>query len=163
MSRTQHFSQKSPGWLAGVVTSFLFLGFMLAACGSNTTTSGQPASTPPAQTVNCGSVHSSHFGISPADKASAQKAENCFYQAYQQCRPATLTFSTFAVDAGAIHNLSLKSANGTCAISDGVQHYIAPNPPGAATTYTCATMQLQADGLHIQTCGDMGTVLIPLS
>jgi hypothetical protein len=162
MPRSRGFSQNFFYRVVFIAIGSLLLGFILAACGSTTTTGGQPASTP-TKTVNCGSVHSSAVGIVPSDKASAQKAENCFYQAYQQCRPATLTFTTFEVDTGDIHNFSVKSANGSCAISDGVQHYIAPNPAGAATIYSCATMQLEADGLHIQTCGDLGTVLVPLS
>ncbi|GAC1518552.1 MAG: hypothetical protein NVS3B14_20900 [Ktedonobacteraceae bacterium] len=141
---------------------FLLAAIILAACGSNTTTGGQATPTP-AQTVNCGKVQSSLAKHSPTDKAAAQQAENCFYQAFQQCRPATLTYTTFGVDAGDIHSFSLKSVNGSCTISDGVQHYIAPNPPGATSTYTCATMTKQTDGLHIQSCGSTGTILIPLS
>lgn len=167
MSRTQHFLQNSSSRIAYVVVSFLLLGFFLAACGSNTTagSNGQPTPTPtrPVQTVNCGSVQSHLNGISPSDKPAAQKAVNCFYQAYQKCQPATLMFSTFGIDAGAINHFAVKNANGSCSISDGWQHFIAPNPPAGTITYSCASMNMQADGLHILSCGDVGSIVIPLS
>jgi hypothetical protein len=161
MSLTQRFSQNPLRCFAGAVMIFLLSGFFLVACGSSTTTGGQSTSTPSAQTVNCGQVNSSGLGLAPSAKAAAQKAENCFYQAFQQCQSATLKFTSFGVDAGTIHNFAVKNVNGSCAITDGVQHYIAPNPPSAAITYTCATMQMQTDGLHIQACGDAGSIVIP--
>ncbi|HVB72580.1 MAG TPA: hypothetical protein VNE38_03400 [Ktedonobacteraceae bacterium] len=161
MSQFQRFYHNPLGRVVYIITGSLLLVFVLAACGSQATTGGQSTSTPPPQTVNCGNVSSSLANHSPSDKAAAQKAEDCLYQAYQQCRPATLTFTTFGVDAGAINHFSVKSVNGSCTISDGVQHYVAPNPPGATSLYTCATMTRQSDGLHIQTCGELGTVLIP--
>ena len=167
MSRTQQFSRNAISRLACVVVSFLLLGFFLAACGSNTTTAGggQPTPTPTrlAQTVDCGKIQSRANGIAPSDKAAAQQATQCFYQAYQKCQPATLVFSSFGVDAGVINNLAVKNANGSCAVSDGWQHYIAPHPPAGTITYSCASMNMQTDGLHIETCGDAGTIVIPLS
>ncbi len=167
MSRTQHFSQNTFRRMACIVVAFLLLGFFLAACGSNTTTGsgGQPTptATRPAQTVDCGKIQSRANSIAPADKAAAQKAENCFYSAYQKCQPATLTFSTLGVDAGATHHFAIENVNGSCTISDGWQHFIAPNPPSSAITYSCASMNRQSDGLHIESCSNVGTVVIPLS
>lgn len=140
---------------------FLILGCMLVACGSSMTTGGQKTPTP--QPISCGSATGGHSGVVSSTKSSTQKAVTCFYHAYQQCQPATLTFTTFAVDTGAVNHLSVKDGNSSCAIQDSVQHYIAPNPPGTATMYTCSTMIMQADGLHIQQCGTLGTVLIPLT
>lgn len=167
MSRTQHFSQNTFRRIACIVVTLLLSGFFLVACGSNTTTGsgGQPTptATRPAQTVDCGKIQSRANSIAPADKAAAQKAENCFYSAYQKCQPATLTFSTFGVDAGVIHHFAVKNANGSCAISDGWQHFIAPNPPAGTITYPCASMNMQSDGLHIESCSTAGTVVIPLA
>ena len=155
-----HCSQHISRWIViGIVS--LILGCMLAACGSSTTTGSQK--TPTSQVMNCGSVSSSLSGTSSSDKSNRQKAVSCFYHAYQQCQPATLTFTAFSVDTGAINHFSVKDDNSSCAIHDSVQHYIAPNPPGAATMYTCSTMLMQADGLHIQQCGKLGTIFIPLS
>jgi hypothetical protein len=167
MSRTQGFSQNSFRRLAYVVVGFLLLGFFLAACGSNSTTTGggQPTPTPtrPAPAVNCGQIQSRANGIAPANKAAAQQAAQCFYQAYQKCQPATLVYSSIGVDAGVIHNLAVKNANGSCTVSDGWQHYVAPRPPSSAITYSCASMNMQTDGLHIAACGQAGSIVIPLS
>ena len=167
MSRTQRFSRSAIRRIAGIVASFLLLGFFLAACGSSTTNSGgsgQPTPTPtrPAQTVDCGKIQSRANGIAPSDKAAAQQAVNCFYQAYQKCQPATLMFSSFGVDAGVIHHFAVKNVSGSCAISDGWQQFIAPNPPAGTITYSCASMNMQADGLHIESCGTAGSIVIPL-
>ena len=168
MSRTQHFSRNAFSRFACVVAGFLLLGFFLAACGSSSTNTGgggQPTPTPtrPAQTVDCGKIQSSANGIAPSDKAAAQQAENCFYSAYQKCQPATLMFSSLGLDAGVIHHFAVKNVNGSCAISDGWQHYIAPQPPAGTITYSCASMNMQADGLHIESCGTVGSVVIPLT
>lgn len=160
MRRCHQFPQHILYRAASIALIFLSIGLMLVACSSNTTTGGQP--TPPPVAINCGNIHSSHSQLAPAEKANIQKAENCFYQAYRQCRPATLMFTAFGIDTGAIHHFSIKGANGACSVSDSVQHYIAPNPPGAATMYTCSTMSQQRDGLHMQACGGLGAIVIPL-
>ena len=165
MSRTQIFSRNAISRIACVVAGFLLLVFFLAACGSSTTTTGggqpTPTATRPAQTVDCGKIQSRANGIAPSDKAAAQQAVNCFYQAYQKCQPATLMFSSLGLDAGVIHHFAVKNVNGSCAISDGWQHYIAPHPPAGTITYSCASMNMQADGLHIESCGNAGSIVIP--
>lgn len=165
MFRDQRFSRHAIGRMACIVASFLLVGFFLAACGSNTTTGGggQPTPTQPAQNVNCGKIQSHANSIAPPDKTAAQQAANCFYSAYQKCQPATLMFSDYGVDTGAIHNFAVKNANGSCAISDGWQHFIAPKPLSNIVTYSCTGMNMQSDGLHIESCGNVGTVVIPLT
>lgn len=168
MSRTQRFSRSVFSRIACIVASFLLLGLFLAACSTSATTTGggsQPTPTPtrPAQTVDCGKIQSHPNGIAPSDKAAAQQAENCFYQAYQKCQPATLMFSSQGLDAGVINHFAVKNVNGSCAISDGWQHYIAPHPPAGIITYSCASMNMQADGLHIESCGNAGSIVIPSS
>ena len=165
MFRVQRFSRHAIGRMACIVASFLLVGFFLAACGSNTTTGGggQPTPTQPAQTLNCGKIQSHANSIAPTDKTAAQQAANCFYSAYQKCQPATLMFSDYGVDTGAIHNLAVKNVNGSCIISDGWQHFIAPKPLSSIVTYSCTGMNMQSDGLHIESCGNVGTVVIPLT
>ena len=167
MFRVQRFSHHAISRMACIVASFLLVGFFLAACGSNTTVGGggQPTPTPtqPAQTVNCGKIQSHANSIAPTDKAAALQAANCFYSAYQKCQPATLMFSDYGVDTGAIHHLAVKSANGSCTVSDGWQHFIAPKPLSGTITYSCTGMTMQSDGLHINSCGNAGTVVIPVA
>jgi hypothetical protein len=167
MFRIQRFSHHAISQMACIAASFLLVGFFLVACGTNTTVGGggQPTPTPthPLPTVDCGKIQSRVNSIAPTDKAAAQQAANCFYQAYQKCQPATLMFSAFGVDTGTIHHLSVKNTNGSCTVSDGWQHFIAPKPPSAITTFSCAGMNMQSDGLHINSCGQAGSFVIPLT
>ncbi len=157
--------------IAGLLLCLLFL----AACGNSggtvagggstvTPVPGGTATTGPTQGMqNCGSVHSIRQVIIQADKNQAPVTENCFAQAYQHCQSATLVYSASELDTSTIHNFSLKSVNGTCTISDYVQHEIAPHPPQVTGTYTCSSMTMQSDGLHILACGQVGNVVVPLS
>lgn len=139
------------------------LMLVLSACGSNTGGQGlTPTPTRPLQVQKCGTVHTLHSYIAPADQQIVKQAENCFWQAFQQCQPATLTYQQNELDTGTVHTFTLKSADGKCIVSDGVQHYIAPHPPGNATTYACSDVKLQTDGLYIFSCGDVGTVVVPM-
>lgn len=167
MFRVQRFSHHAIGRIACIVASFLLVGFFLAACGSNTTvgSSGQPTPTPtkPAPTTNCGQIQSRANTVAPTDKAAALQAANCFYSAYQKCQSATLTYSQYGVDTGAIHHLTVKNANGSCSISDGYQHFVAPKPPSNTVTFTCTGISMQSDGLHLDSCGQAGSFVIPLT
>jgi hypothetical protein len=143
----------------------LMLVVAFAACGSNATDLGGqpgPTATAPLRTQNCGTLHSNISGLLQADKSSAMQDETCFFNAYKQCHPATLTYQVTSLDTGVFNNLAVKNSNGSCSLTDGVQHFIAPKPPGAATTYTCSSASMEADGLHIISCGDAGDLLIPL-
>jgi hypothetical protein len=145
----------------------LLVMLMLAACGNTTGGTGSqggqssPVATKPAQTQNCGTLHSNVAGLIQTDKAHAMQDENCFFNAYKQCQPATLIFQSTSVDTGVIHNFAVKSSNGSCSLTDGLQHFIAPKPPSRTTTYTCASASMQSDGLHIASCGTAGDILIP--
>jgi hypothetical protein len=162
MLRAQRQVSKKSTFATFTAISTALLMLVLAACGSTSTNvGGQPSPTPP-QVQNCGSIHSLGPQIIPADQSMAQQAENCFWQAFQQCQPATFTYSQNGVDTGTVHKFSLKNINGTCSISDEVQHFIAPNPPGAAITYLCNDVKLQSDGLYFFSCGNIGTIFIPI-
>jgi len=136
---------------------------ILSACGSNVGGQGpSPTTKNPLQGQKWRNVPSLHSYIPPADQQLVKQAENCFWQAFQQCHPATLTYSQNELDTGTVHTFTLKSAAGKCAISDGVQHYIAPRPPGNTTTYVCSDVKLQTDGLYVFSCGAVGTVIVPM-
>jgi hypothetical protein len=114
-----------------------------------------------AQKQNCGEVHTLN-GQFPESGGTAQQAENCFWQAFQKCSAATLTFEASGIDAGVIHTFTTVNNNGKCSISDATQHYIAPNPAQPGNTYTCTGLAQQADGLHFLNCGDEGNIAVPL-
>jgi hypothetical protein len=146
----------------GVGCSLVLLLSLLVACGSTYSgQGGQPQVKATQETQNCGSIHTLHSQVVQADSSKVKQVEDCFSQAYQQCRPATLTFSVSGVDAGTLHTFSLKSVGGTCVISDITQHFIVPRSSSAATTYTCESLTMQTDGLHILSCGKLGSIVIP--
>jgi hypothetical protein len=137
---------------------------VLTTCGSNVGGQGQvttPTSIPSSQVQQCGTVHTLHSQIVPVDQNTVKQTENCFWQAFQQCQPATLTYAKNELDVGTINTFALKNADGKCAVSVGVQQFVAPHPPGKPTMYTCSGVKLQSDGLYIYSCGDAGTVVIP--
>ena len=137
---------------------------LLSACGSNAGGQGRattPTNTPSLQELKCGTVHTLHSQIAPADLNTARHAEDCFWQAFQQCQPATLTYTKNEVDAGSVNTFTLKSIGGKCTVSDGVQHFIVPRSPGKTTTYPCSDVKLQSDGLYVFSCGEIGTIIVP--
>ncbi len=137
---------------------------VLAACGSNVGGQGQattPTTIPSSQVQKCGTVNTLHSQIVSTDQNAAKQAENCFWQAFQQCQPATISYAKNDLDAGTVNTFTLKNAGGKCAVTVGVQHFVAPHPPGKATIYTCSDVKLQSDGLYILSCGDAGTIVIP--
>jgi hypothetical protein len=160
--------------------AMLSIGFMmvlagvgLAACGYSASNQGSSPSThsqpqaqvthPPVPVQKCGIVQGlAHLEVPPSD-TGAERAENCFWQAFQRCRPATLVFITSSVDTALIRTFTIHNDNGACSISDAKQQRIVPHPPVPAGTYTCAGLLQKTDGLHFSACGKDGDVLVPVS
>jgi hypothetical protein len=157
---------------------FLALGLalllmLLAACGTNvagTTTgsngsTGNPGATASATgaTVaeNCGAVHTARQVVVPADTSKAPGIEDCFWQAYQQCHAATLSYVQGSVDTAQIHTFTLKSQNNQCVITDALQSQVVPRPAKPVGTYTCTGLTRANDGLHFSACGNDGDVVVP--
>ena len=137
--------------------AIVILALLLVGVGVTVAFAGRT----PIQGQKCGEVHTlnGHFIES---EASVRQAENCFWQAFQQCSAASLTFQQSGIDAGVIHTFIIVNNTGKCSISDVTQHYIAPNPTQAGQTYTCTSLARQADGLHFLNCGTEGNIVVPL-
>jgi len=145
------------------VSGMILLMALLVACGSGGTTTGgqgQPSPTTSTQVQDCGKVDTFPTGL-PADASKAQQNENCFWQAFQKCQSAKLTFTKRGIDAGTTHTFTIEKQNSQCSISDATQHYIAPSPPQQGKTYTCMGLTQRSDGLHFTTCGDEGDIIVP--
>jgi hypothetical protein len=162
-------------------------GLVVAACGSNQTpTTGSPstptatyavgngstpASTQPAGTTtstpqspggvqNCGNIKQSSLHRFE-DSGLAQQAGACFWQAFQQCRAATLTFQPQGVDTITSHTFLIEKKAGGCTITDTMSHAIVPRPP-TVTNYTCTGVVDTKQDLRITGCGAEGDVVVPL-
>ena len=135
----------------------------IAACASSSSGSQNPTPTPTTSTQvqKCGSVRTNPRGT-PLNESTAKQAVDCFWQAYQKCHAASLSFTSTGVDTVAVHTFTIQSNGEQCTIADAVQHAIVPAPLSAAKTYTCTGVTQQADGLHFASCGNDGNIVVPL-
>ena len=151
-------------WVVILAMLSLFM-LVLAACGPNGAGQGGGATPTAVQVQKCGRVTIGPRGA-PVDPTASQAAGNCLWQAYQQCQPATMTFTATSLDTGTIRIFTIGKNGSNCMISDVVQHYIAPNPPKTTATYTCAAVTKTSTGLRFASCGQdgtNGTVLVPIA
>jgi hypothetical protein len=145
--------------LGGLLIAIISTG--LVACVSSSGSAQNSTPTPPATAQKCGQVQIGPNGAL-LNAAKVQQIENCFWQAYQHCQPASIIYWRSSVDTGVIRTFSTENKNGKCVLSDAMQHYMAPNPSSLPQTYTCTGMTLQSDGLHVTSCGEDGDIIIPL-
>ncbi|HLZ60877.1 MAG TPA: hypothetical protein VKR06_28340 [Ktedonosporobacter sp.] len=131
---------------------------------SQAATNSAPTATPtlksPDSVQNCGKIT-----LSPLrrfeDAGVAQQAKACFWQAFQQCRAATLTFQPLAVDTVTNHTFLIGKTEGGCTITDTVSHAIVPHAP-TITNYTCTGVVNMNTALRFTSCGAEGDVIVPL-
>ena len=150
----------------GILVAVVSTG--LAACGSRSSNQVNTSSTQPktqvaqlpVQVQKCGSVQGPARLEVPVDDNGAQQAENCLWQAYQHCRPATLEFITTSVDTALIRTFTIQNNQGTCTISDARQLRVMPNKLSAVKTFTCTGL-VQQQGLRFLSCGEDGNVFVP--
>src|SRR5262249_39018390 len=95
--------------------------------------------------------------------AGSQKAEECFWQAFQHCRSATLVFTLSSSGKGfagqtILRTFTIHQENGACFITDALQKGATPKVLQPATTYTCTGLILHPGALDVLSCGQDGTV-----
>ena len=90
-------------------------------------------------------------------------AGSCFWQAFQQCRPASLTVNFGGVDTVTTHTFTLQKNNTSCTISDAVKNRIIPRPAKDTGTYTCSGLVNAANELRFNGCGTLGNIVVPTS
>jgi hypothetical protein len=142
----------------------VFVCVLLAACGSNAATGsgGNPTPTPTGsgQAQKCGTVHTLPDG-KLQNTITAKGIENCFWQHFQQCQPASLVFIAGGVDTVTTHTFTVRDNHGQCAAIDSVQLEIVPAKTRPAQTYSCASVSQQKAGLQFSQCGNEGTITVP--
>jgi hypothetical protein len=163
-------------WSRRIIVA-LSIGFLialtstgLAACGSRSSNQGNTPPTQakaqvaqlPVQVQKCGIVHGLARLQVPVADNGAQQVVNCFWQAYQHCRPATLVFITTSLDTALMHTFTIQNNQGTCSISDARQLRVMPNQLSAVKTFTCTGL-VQQQGLRFLSCGEDGNVFVPES
>jgi hypothetical protein len=166
------FAQRNPRENRHAMYTFLsaailcvVIGVGLSSCGSNAGSgSGSPQNptpTTPAQVQKCGKVQTNPRGV-VLKATDAKQAEDCFWQAFQKCSPASLVYTLTGVDTVTIRTFIIQSNGDHCLAVDAVQHTIVPAPLSAAKTYTCAGVTQKPDGLHFSNCGVDGDVVVSL-
>jgi hypothetical protein len=112
--------------------------------------------------TNCGTVQMR--GPQTLNGPSAQQAEECLWQAFQQCRTTgstALTVTQMGVDTFATRTFTLTSGGNGCIIREAVEFRVVPRPPTTAT-YPCAGLTREASGaLHFLACGADGDLIVP--
>ena len=149
--------------LFAVLSITLLLAVMsasLIACASNSSSAQSPTPTTPVQAQKCGSVQTNPRGV-PLNEPAAKQAEDCFWQAFQKCQAATLSYTLTSVDTVVVRTFTIQGSGEQCSIKDAVQHAIVPAKLSAAKTYTCTGVAQKVDGLHFSACGDDGDVTVP--
>lgn len=143
----------------GLLIALLSIG--LAACSS--VLGGPPPPTqPPVQ--QCGTVHTLGPHVVAADQAGAKQAEDCLWQAFQECLPATFVFVMGSVDTVLTRTFTVETDNkGNCSLSDMRQFRMLPSPPEAPKTYLCKSMIEKTDGLHFSGCNVDGDIFAPVA
>lgn len=143
--------------IGGVVLVAILLVVGLVLVHSNNVT----AQTAP---KTCGTVIM-HGTSSPAfgvQNTSPSQVANCFWQAYQQCQPATMHLTFMGVDAGVQHTFALEKQGNACTITDSAQNYnVVVKLKAKPVVSTCTDMAMQSDGLHITGCSNGNTFFIP--
>ena len=134
-----------------------------SAANGSTSVATQPATrTPqsPNSVQNCGKIK-----LSPLHRFEnaglVQQAGACFWQAFQQCRAATLTFQPLSVDTITIHTFLIEKKEGNCTITDSLSHAIVPQSP-KVTNYTCTGVVNTNSALRFTSCGAENDVIVPL-
>ncbi len=148
------------------------LSMVLPACGYNSasissTLSQAQMDQPQAQTQlqtkvkKCGTVSGlGHLEV-PVNDTGGERAENCFWQAFQHCQPATLVFFINSIDTSLIRTFTIHNNRGKCSLTDARQFRVVPRPPSPALVFTCASLTKLPDALRFSACGQDGNILVP--
>ena len=113
--------------------------------------------------ASCGALHYAAGGLI-SSSADARRAETCFANAANQCRPATLTASVMGVDTGTVDTLVVEPPLvpwNRCQLTLSASHYGLVRITNPTVTATCQSATLTADGLRVDGCGSLGDITLP--
>lgn len=148
-------------WQVLIVVILVVLGIASAIIY---TVSSRPQ-TPQIQGINCGYISGTGFGPQRNQTGTVRQVGNCFWQAYQQCKTATMLVTHMGVDAGSTDTLVVSKQQNGCTIVDSSQFYNV-NFGGShspITTSTCSMLQRQGAELLFSGCkgGDSSNPVSP--
>ncbi len=132
----------------------LLCGILLSCTSPQNPTTPVVTSTRSLQVQSCGTV------TNPVsqDRASARRSGTCFWNAFQQCHPALLTYKD---QISGIHALTIKSVGSNCEVTDSVRS--AEKTP--STSIICSRVQAFRGGagaLILTDCTQNRNITIPI-
>lgn len=83
----------------------------------------------------------------------------CFMQAHQQCRTASIAYTSFKLDAGFTETFYTANALGQCSLSVKTVNYVV-SLTRVTNDVTCSSMAQKTDGLHFF-CDTSGEQVFP--
>ncbi len=109
---------------------------------------------------DCGSVsRGGGPGLYVTGNSTPARIIQCFVQAHQQCRAASIAYTSFGTDAGVTETFYTANSLGQCGLSVETDSYVIP-ARNVTNDYTCSSMAQKADGLHF-TCDSLGEQVFP--
>ncbi|MBA2392437.1 MAG: hypothetical protein H0V70_06790 [Ktedonobacteraceae bacterium] len=148
--------------LLGTLLAIAIFGILITGCGTSAV-GATPATPTVAPVQKCGSIGVMRAQSTTGTSGSAQSnvAGSCFWQAFQQCRSASLTVNFGSVDTVTTHTFTLKKNSANCTISDAVKNRIIPRPAKDTGTYTCSGLVNSTNELRFNGCGSLGNIVVP--
>src|SRR5207249_1531296 len=96
----------------------------------------------------------------PIADSGAEKAENCFWHAFQHCHPASLISILGGLKVSLIRTFTIHNESSKCSISDTKQQRSVSNSPSVAETYICSGLIQRPNGLNFYACGKDGDIFV---
>ncbi len=147
--------------LLELVVVLLVIGMLLSGrllWASNQPPRGQECGTIRHVSPALGKIHSS-------DSISAVSVINCFWRAYQTCRPATLVWNEVGADDGSTNTLIIFRQEKSCLVYGHDETFVNTNKN--LVTFTCSSMIRAGERLSLLKCSDASyegsTIEPPLS
>ena len=123
-----------------------------------------PSSSP----TTCGTITISQGttgGMSPQSmqQSDPQQVSQCFWNAFQQCQPATLRFVVTGTTTETTRTFTIEQGTQSCSVSDTVQTGTSAEPDTATNVYSCANVVNSTTEMLISSCGADGNITIPIT
>lgn len=110
---------------------------------------------------DCGSVSRSPGPrLQTEGKSSPEQIIQCFVQAHQQCRAASIASTSFDLDAGFTETFYTANALGQCSLSVQTVNYVV-SLTRVTNDDTCSSIVQKADGVHF-ICSSSGEQVFPV-
>lgn len=154
-------------------TIVIVLGVLLTIVGVKIYQLTAGSQTPPIEGQNCGEIsirqaqgpHVGNYTGPFSGPTAANQGINCFWQAYTNCKPATIVYSQMGIDTHESNTFTVQSANGSCHLTVTTFAQINVSPPTKHGPIPCTRLVQAGDNLVAQGCGDEGdmTLFVPVS